>query len=159
MRILSLEQVKKALDFNQIAVWIPEETMVDVVGAVRHRSLVKFDSPLCEVLVPAVDIWRDQGYDNLVRVFTSWRSGQILSLAKTNVAFPPDLVDAASPLIEGQAQAYRLLVEPGGLGKAGCGKERNLRTDRWVSHRPVLLCDRKCGDILSRFVPIRQKMW
>jgi hypothetical protein len=28
-----------------------------------------------------------------------------------------------------------------------------------VSHRPALLCDRKCGDILSRFVPIRQKMW
>ena len=59
----NLKGVEELLNFEQVAIWIAEKEVVDVIVVIGGRRLVQSNVPLRELLMPFVDIGGDDRKD------------------------------------------------------------------------------------------------
>jgi hypothetical protein len=93
MVVSLVERLVKSLDFEQVAVWVFEETVINTKFRVVGWRFRKFDAFLAQILVPVVYILANQGQDD------SLRRGGFEMLAKADKPIATGAVDAANALI------------------------------------------------------------
>lgn len=117
----------ESLDFEQVAVRVFEEEMVNPVFGVMGGRFDDFDLP-AQARVPAVHILRDQGGDYPMR------TGRFEVGAKAQAAIRADFVDTANALVARQRQGQDALVEISSRCQVGGMQEGDKLLEGWI-HR------------------------
>jgi hypothetical protein len=117
--------VEKALDFDEVAIGVTQETVIDVILGIERRRFLKDDALVTQVSVPFVHLGGGEGQDD-----ADWLFWSFAPLAETEVAVAADTVDAAVPLIECQSQTEYLLIETSSRRQIAGVEERDLLMDK-----------------------------
>ena len=108
-RLISTESeplwIFKSLDFNQITVGIPEETMIDPKIGIMTGTFFKSYPFGYKIIIPSVDIISDQG-DN--EALTRW---WVRVPAEAQISFLGYTVNPATTLIQNEGQAKQFFVK------------------------------------------------
>ena len=115
-RLISTETgplwIFKSLDFNQITVGIPEETVIDPEIRIMTGTFFKSHPFGYKIIIPPVDIICDQGDDD---AFSRW---WIRIPAEAQISVLGYAVNPAATLIKNEGQTKHFLVKLDGFLKS-----------------------------------------